>query len=209
MTTKSFLKKKAIHASEQRREDVVEDRKNWVNEQPSMDPQKLVFLDECGVNTDMTRLYGRAVGKKRVHDHAPLKTPKKTTIVSSVRLDGSTAYKYFQGSLNGDIFMNYIKETLVPTLHVGDIVIMDNLPCHKVKGVAEAIADAGAVLLPLPPYSPDFNPTEMMWSKIKSLLRKWKPRDIQSLHSLISKAFSAVSISDIAGWFSACGYSLS
>lgn len=187
----------------------MEDRKNWVNEQPSMDPQKLVFLDECGVNTDMTRLYGRAVGKKRVHDHAPLKTPKKTTIVSSVRLDGSTAYKYFQGSLNGDIFMNYIKETLVPTLHVGDIVIMDNLPCHKVKGVAEAIADAGAVLLPLPPYSPDFNPTEMMWSKIKSLLRKWKPRDIQSLHSLISKAFSAVSISDIAGWFSACGYSLS
>lgn len=209
MTTKSFLKKKTIHASEQRREDVVEDRKNWVHEQPSMDTQKLVFLDECGVNTDMTRLYGRAVGKKRVHDHAPLKTPKKTTIVSSVRLDGSTAYKYFQGSLNGDIFLNYIKETLVPTLHKGDIVIMDNLPCHKVKGVTEAIVDAGAILLPLPPYSPDFNPIEMMWSKIKSLLRKWKPRDIQSLHSLISKAFTAISIDDIAGWFSACGYSLS
>lgn len=134
MTTKSFLKKKTIHASEQKRENVVEDRKNWFNEQPSMDTQKLVFPDECGVNTDMTRLYGRAVGKKRVHDHVPLKTPKKTTIVSSVRLDSSTAYKYFQGSLNGDIFLNYIQETLVPTLHKGDIVIMDNLSCHKVKG---------------------------------------------------------------------------
>lgn len=129
--------------------------------------------------------------------------------MSSVRLDGSTAYMYFQGSLNGDIFLNYIQETLMPTLHKGDIVIMDNLPCHKVKGVEEAIADAGAVLLPLPPYSPDFNSIEMMWSKIKSLLRRWKPRDIQFLHSLISKAFSSVSIDDIAGCFSACGCSLS
>lgn len=170
---------------------------------------KLVFLDESGVNIDMVRRYGRAKNKERVHDYAPKKTPKKTTLVSSVRLDGTLAYEFFQGSLNGQNFLNYIQNTLVPTLKKGDIVVMDNLSCHKVKGIKEAIESVGASVLYLPPYSPDLNPIEMMWSKIKSLLRKWRSDTVEMLHSVIPDAFSEISLSDISGWFSASGYFLS
>jgi len=207
-----FLKKKQVHASEQKREDVAEAREVWKEKQkqPKEFPaDKLVFLDESGVNIDMVRRYGRAKNKKRVHDYAPRNTPKKTTLVSSVRLDGTQAYEFFQGSLNGENFLSYIKNTLVPTLRKGDIVVMDNLSCHKVKGVREAIEKAGASVLYLPPYSPDFNPIEMMWSKMKALLRKWKTDTLDLLHAAIPAAFSAVSTSDISGWFSASGYSLS
>lgn len=195
-----------VHASEQQRDDVKAQRECWVEHQPNMDSEKLVFIDESGVNTDMTRRYGRAVGKARVHDHAPLNTPKGTTIVSSVRLDGTTAYENFQGSLTGEKFLNYVQNTLAPTLRKGDVVVMDNLRCHKVKGVKEAVEAVGATIIYLPPYSPDFNPIEMMWSKIKSLLRKWKARTLSELHSLIPDAFSQISTGDISGWFAACNY---
>ena len=167
---------------------------------------KLVFLDESGVNIDMVRRYGRAKNKNRVNDYAPVNTPKKTTLVSSVRLDGTQAYEFFQGSLNGKNFLSYVKNTLIPTLKKGDIVVMDNLSCHKVKGVKEAIEEAGASVLYLPPYSPDFNPIEMMWSKMKTLLRNWKTDTPELLHSVIPDAFSSVSVSDISGWFTASGY---
>ena len=157
----------------------------------------------------MIRRYARARGKLRVHDYAPKGTPKKTTLVSSVRLDGTLAYRYFQGSLNGDNFLEYVKEVLVPTLRKGDIVVMDNLSCHKVKGVKEAIEAAGASVRYLPPYSPDLNPIEMMWSKIKALLRKWRKTTVSELHAVIPDAFNAVSKVDILGWFGASGYSCS
>lgn len=158
------------------------------------------------MNIDMIRRYGRARKKQRVHDYAPKGTPKKTTLVSSVRLDGTLAYKYFQGSLNGENFLEYVKEVLVPTLRKGDIVIMDNLSCHKVKGVKEAIEDVGASIRYLPPYSPDLNPIEMMWSKMKSLLRKWRKTTVPKLHTVIPDAFKAVLKTDIRGWFTASGY---
>ena len=167
---------------------------------------KLVFLDESGVNVNMTRFYGRAKGKKRVYDYVPAKRIKRTTLLSSVRLDGTIVKKIFQGALNGKIFLDYIKNILVPTLHEGDVVVMDNLSCHKVKGVKEAIESVKASVLYLPPYSPDFNPIEMMWSKIKSLLRKWKARTSDMLTFFIHKAFSSVTIKNIRHWFSECGY---
>ena len=167
---------------------------------------KLVFLDESGVNVNMTRFYGRAKGKKRVYDYVPAKRIKRTTLLSSVRLDGTIVKKIFQGALNGKIFLDYIKNILVPTLHEGDVVVMDNLSCHKVKGVKEAIESVKASVLYLPPYSPDFNPIEMMWSKIKSLLRKWKARTSDVLDSFILKAFSSVTTENIHNWFSECGY---
>ena len=204
-----FLKKKQVHASEQKREDVAQARKEWKEKQENhveLPVDKLVFLDESGVNIDMVRRYGRAKNKNRVNDYAPVNTPKKTTLVSSVRLDGTQAYEFFQGSLNGKNFLSYVKNTLIPTLKKGDIVVMDNLSCHKVKGVKEAIEEAGASVLYLPPYSPDFNPIEMMWSKIKALLRNWKTDTPELLHSVIPDAFSSVSISDISGWFTASGY---
>ena len=140
-----FLKKKQVHASEQKREDVAQARKEWKEKQENhveLPVDKLVFLDESGVNIDMVRRYGRAKNKNRVNDYAPVNTPKKTTLVSSVRLDGTQAYEFFQGSLNGKNFLSYVKNTLIPTLKKGDIVVMDNLSCHKVKGVKEAIEEA-------------------------------------------------------------------
>ena len=204
-----FLKKKQVHASEQKREDVAQASKEWKEKQENhveLPVDKLVFLDESGVNIDMVRRYGRAKNKNRVNDYAPVNTPKKTTLVSSVRLDGTQAYEFFQGSLNGKNFLSYVKNTLIPTLKKGDIVVMDNLSCHKVKGVKEAIEEAGASVLYLPPYSPDFNPIEMMWSKMKTLLRNWKTDTPELLHSVIPDAFSSVSVSDISGWFTASGY---
>ena len=174
-----------------------------------MTAKRLVFLDESSVNINMTRHYGRGKGKERVYDNVPLNTPKNTTLLSSVRLNGSLAYSFFQGSVNGEKFLDYIKNTLVPTLQKGDIVIMDNLSCHKIKGVKEAIENVEAVVVYLPAYSPDFNPIEMMWSKIKSLLRKWKARSINLLDKAIKEAFQLITSDDISGWFSKAGYSIS
>ena len=143
-----------------------EKREQWKEFAAEHERDKLVFLDESGINTDMTRRYGRAVGKARVIDHVPCNTPKNTTIVSSMRLDGACAYDVIDGSMNGEKFLDYAQNVLVPTLRPGDIVVMDNLRAHKVSGVEEAIASAGASTVYLPPYSPDLNPIEKMWSKV-------------------------------------------
>lgn len=198
-----------VHASERDRVDVKAKRVVWNAMQSTMDAASLVFLDESGVNTNLTRQYGRSKGKERVMDSAPLNTPKTTTILSSVRADGTTIRKFFSGALNGEIFLKYIQEDLVPSLHPGDFVIMDNLRSHKVEGVKEAIESAGAFVLYLPPYSPDFNPIEMMWSKIKAILRKLKARTVEALLAALPYAFHAVSTDDIQGWFIAAGYSQS
>jgi transposase len=198
-----------VHASERDRADVKTKRVVWNAMQDTMDAASLVFLDESGVNTNLTRRYGRSKGKDRVMDSAPLNTPKTTTILSSVRADGTTIRKFFSGALNGGIFLRYIQEDLTPSLHPGDFVIMDNLRCHKVDGVKEAIESAGAFVLYLPPYSPDFNPIEMMWSKIKAILRKLKARTVEALLAALPYAFHAVSTDDIQGWFTAAGYSQS
>jgi transposase len=198
-----------VHASERDRADVKAKRTVWSSMQRTMHAASLVFLDESGVNTNLTRRYGRAKGKARVKDSTPLNTPKATTIVSSVRLEGTTIPEFLSGAMNGSMFLDYIQLELVPALHAGDLVIMDNLRCHKVRGVKEAIQQAGAQLLYLPPYSPDFNPIEMMWSKLKAILRKVKARTVDSLLTALPKAFQAVSVSDITGWFRESGYALS
>ena len=159
---------KAVYCAQSQRKYLKAKRTVWSKMQCTMHATPLVFLDESGVNTNLTRRYGQAKGKARVKDSASLNTPKATTIVSSVRLDGTTVPKLLSGAMNGSMFLDYIQHELVPSLHAGDLVIMDNLRCHKVKGVKEAIRQNGAQLLYLPPYSPDFNPIEMMWSKLKS-----------------------------------------
>ncbi len=175
-------------------------RKLWKEQQPEIDASRFVFLDESGVNTDMTRRYARAKNGQRANDHTPLNTGKTTTIVSSVRADGTTVPMFLSGSLNGETFKNYIEQYLAPTLHEGDIVVMDNLSCHKVKGIKQAIDKAGAHILYLPPYSPDLNPIEQMWSKIKALLRTVKARSIDALLKALPVAFDAITVQDILGW---------
>ena len=181
-------------------------RKCWVATLAQIDANRLVFLDESGINTDMTRRYGRSKGKRRVVDSAPLNTPKTTTLLSCIRLDGTTVPMVFQGALNKERFLEYLRDYLVPKLRAGDIVVMDNLGSHKVTGVADLIRSAGAEPMYLPPYSPDYNPIEKMWSKLKAYFRKLKLRSVELLCAAVPDAFALVTHSDSFGWFSAAGY---
>ena len=196
-----------VYASEQKRKDIKARREEWQEQQKTMDQNRLVFLDESGVNLNMTRRYGRAIGKARVYDYVPLNTPRNTTLLSSIRIeDAAMVHKEISGALNGVIFLEYIRNDLAPTLRQGDIVIMDNLRVHKVAGVRQAIEEKGATVLYLPPYSPDLNPIEMLWSKIKAFLREQKARDAAILLDKIQEAYDKVSLQDILGWFAAAGY---
>lgn len=156
----------------------------------------------------MTRLYGRACKYERVIEAVPDARFHRTTVLSSVRLDGTTIPFVFEGALNGDIFRVYVTQLLAPSLKPGDIVVMDNLSSHKVSGIVEAIEVMGASVMFLPPYSPDLNPIELMWSKLKAILRKLKVRAQELLDDAIAFAFNTVSLSDISAWFMHDGYAL-
>jgi len=173
-----------------------------------MDINKLVFLDESGINTGMTRLYGRNSSNERVVDYTPDVRFERTSILSSVRANGDLVPLVFEGALNGELFKAYVSQFLAPTLHEGDIVIMDNLTSHKVDGIADIIAAVGASIVYLPPYSPDYNPIEMMWSKIKSYLRKAKARTNELLETAIVEALDRVTVTDILAWFAKDGYGI-
>jgi transposase len=188
------------------REDVVLKREVWQERQKTLDKNKLIFVDESSINCGMTRLYGRALTKNRVNEYVPDVRFERTSIVSSIRLNGDTVPLIFKGTLNGELFGAYIKQCLAPTLSEGDIVIMDNCSSHKVKDILQPIFDMNATVLFLPPYSPDFNPIEMSWSKMKSILRKSKPRTYDELLSALQIALSCFSLDDIANWFSHDGY---
>ena len=198
--------KKTVYASEQNREDVKQKRKEWKEFQRTVDPAKLIFLDESGINTGMTRLYGRATKNQRVMDDIPDVRFVRTTILSSVRMDGTIVPIIFEDALNGELFKEYIRMFLVPTLKPGDIVVMDNLSSHKVCGIAEMIEAVGAQIRFLPPYSPDLNPIELMWSKMKAILRMLKVRTGNLLGDAIVTALDSVSVSDITNWFAHDGY---
>lgn len=185
--------------------DVAAAREAWSEMITHCEADKLVFLDESGVNTDLSRRYGRAIGGGRSVDRTPLHTPANTTIVSSVRLSGETAYTIYSGGTTREKFLDYLRNTLIPTLHEGDIVIMDNMRTHHVKEVQTLLQEAGIKLLYLPAYSPDLNPIENMWSKIKAILRKLKIRSLSMLPHGIAQAFSLIRSSDCAGWFFAAG----
>ena len=142
--------------------DVMEKRQNWTEIISGYSPEKLVFLDESGVNTNMTRIYGRAIGGARAVDKAPLNTPANTTILSSVRLNGKISYATYSGRTTGEKFVNYLSNTLLLTLNKGDVIVMDNMRSHHVQAVKEVIEKAEMELIYLPPYSPDYNPIEKM-----------------------------------------------
>ena len=181
-------------------------REQWSGFAQTTQASRLVFLDESGVN--MVRRYGRGKGGRREVDHAPLNTPKSTTILSSIPLDGTMAFTTFQGGTTADKFLNYLKEVLIPTLRPGDIVVMDNLRTHHVQAVGELLRNAGAEALYLPAYSPDLNPIEKLWSKVKAILRKFRVRSPDALDAAIRFAFRCVSAHDCLGWFHYAGYCL-
>jgi transposase len=156
----------------------------------------------------MTRLRGRALRGQRLLAKAPHGHWRTTTMISSVRLDGTTACMTIEGATDTAVFQAYVREVLGPSLRTGDIVIMDNLSPHKNEATLALIATAGASVRFLPAYSPDLNPIEMMWSKIKTLLRTAEARTAEELLSAIAHALQRVSAHDAAGWFAACGYSI-
>ncbi len=154
----------------------------------------------------MTRRYGRATRGERVHEGTPAGHWRTLTVLGAIRQSGWVATMTIEAATDGDIFQAYLEQVLCPELQPGDIVVMDNLSAHKVSGVRELIENAGAELLYLPPYSPDFNPIEMCWAKFKQLLRTAKARSLDTLENSVADALTAITPQDIQGCFSHCGY---
>ena len=182
-----------------------EKRAEWREVVKELPKEHLVFLDESGVNTNLVRRYGRSVGKTRVVDNAPFSTPRNTTVLSAIRQDGPFACMTFEGGTTKERFREYLETVLLPSIHEGDYVIMDNLRTHHCNFVGKLIQEKGAIPLYLPPYSPDLNPIEKMWSKLKSILRKWRIRVKDKLIPAIQLALNSVTPSDCQGWFSCSG----
>jgi transposase len=181
-------------------------RDEWVATQPALDPAKLVFLDETGASTAMTRSHGRCPRGERLVMDVPHGHWKTTTFVVALTLGGLAAPTVVDGAMTGDLFVAYVAQQLAPTLKAGDVVVMDNLSSHHRAGVRAAIEAAGAELRYLPPYSPDLNPIEKAFSKLKSLLRKAAKRTITELESYLGEALDAFSPEECANYFRSCGY---
>ncbi len=191
---------------ERDRPDILKRREAWFEDQLELDPSKLVFIDETGAATNMARRRGRAQKGERLRAGIPQGHWKTTTFVAGLRLTGMTAPMVLDGPMNGAAFLAYVQQVLVPELKPGDIVIMDNLSAHKGCQVQDAIEAAGARLLYLPPYSPDFNPIENAFAKLKALLRKAGERSVEGLWHLIGKLIDAFSPKECANYFAAAGY---
>jgi transposase len=198
--------KKTLHADEQERADVQAARRAWSEAQPGMDLEKLVFIDETWISTSMTRHYGRAPRGQRCIASAPHGHWETTTFVAGLRHQQLTAPLVADGPMDGEMFLAYVRQFLCPTLRPGDIVILDNLSSHKVTGVKQAIAAAGATLIYLPPYSPDLNPIEKLFAKLKALLRKAAKRSVDALWNEIGELLNTLSSTECANYFASSGY---
>jgi len=187
---------------------VAEKRAHWPEQLAGVDPARLVFVDESGANTQMTRWRGRALSGQRLVACVPHRHYQTSTLISAVCLKGPRAPWLFDGAMDGEMFLAWVRQGLVPALQKGDWVILDNLATHKVQGVREAIETAGARLLYLPPYSPDFNPIENMWSKIKQILRSVAPRTQVEMLEAAKLAFNAITSADCLGFFLNAQYAI-
>ena len=170
------------------------------------DYSRVLFLDETGAMTNLVRTYGRSAQGERCIGAAPAGHWKTMTAVAAIRLEGLTASATLPHAMDGELFLVYVEQALLPALNAGDVVVMDNLPGHRLTKVRQLIESTGARLLYLPPYSPDFNPIEMIWSKVKRLLRTAAARTVDALHTAFGSAMDAVTRADILGCFRHCGY---
>jgi transposase len=198
------LKRKTPHATERDTPEVQEGRREFGEEVEPIEPKRLVFVDETGVTTAMTPAYGRAPAGERVEASAPASW-ESVTVIAAMGLGGVRAPMAFEGAVNAPTFLAYVEQVLVPALHGGDVVIFDNLASHLSPEVFEAIERAGASVLPLPPYSPDFNPIEEMFSKLKEFLRRVGARAKEHLYEAIGDGLREVTPQDILGWFRHAG----
>jgi transposase len=195
-----------ICAAEQRRPDVEQAREQWAKYIPQLGIERLVFIDETCATTNMTRRYGRCAVGERLVDHVPHGHWQVTTFVAALRHDGLEAPMVVDGAVNGAVFLAYVEQVLVKDLREGDVVIMDNLSSHKVAGVREAIEAAKAQLVYLPAYSPDYNPIEMAFSKIKALLRAEELRSVNAVEEFFGRVHEEFEPDECRAYVRHCGY---
>jgi transposase len=181
-------------------------RRRWIREQGTLDTTRLVFIDETAANTKMVRLSGRCLRGDRLVGHVPYGHWKTITFVAGLRRNGMTAPCVLDGSMTGKTFLAYVEQCLVPTLKRNDIVVIDNLPAHKVPGVREAIEARGATLRYLPQYSPDLNPIEMPFSKLKACLRRVAERTVPRLYRRIGSFARSLTAQEARNYFRHAGY---
>src|SRR5947209_5267711 len=200
--------KKSLHASERDTPRVQRLRARWRQKRRHLDSRQLIFVDESGLNLALTRLYARAPRGVRAVGSVPQNYGQNLTVLAALDRNGMRAALLLAGATDGDVFRVFVEHVLAPKLHRGDIVVLDNLGAHKAAGVAEAIAAAGAQLRYLPPYSPDYNPIELAWSKIKGQLRTAGARTRQKLNRLLRVALQQITRQEAQAWFRHDGYSL-
>jgi transposase len=197
-------KQKSLHASQRDRPDVQEKRRSFRRKVRQIEPKALVFLDETGITTAMTPAYARAPRGERAVDSAPASWDT-VTVIAALGLGGVRAPLAFPGATDTTAFQTYVEQVLVPELHEGEVVVFDNLKPHLSAQVATAIENAGARVLPLPPYSPDYTPMEEMISKVKQALRRAKARSRTELYDALGEVLRQVTSQDILGWFQHAG----
>jgi len=200
------FEKKSLHAAERDTEANQKRRAEFLEKIYSTPLDKLIFLDESGVTTSMTRLYARCLGGRRIHEATPGSHWKIMTILGAISTRGMIATMTIEEATDTEIFLAYLDHVLCPQLRLGDVVVMDNLSSHKVKGVRERIEAAGAELLYLPPYSPDLNPIEKAWSKLRLLLRSAKARTKDVLDQAITDLLPQITHDNARAWFRCSGY---
>ena len=193
--------KKSLHAVERDTEANRERRREFLETIQAISPERLIYLDESGVTTSMTRLYGRCLGGRRIHEATPGGHWKILTILSAMSVRGLIATMTIEEPTDSDIFLAYVEQVLCPALGPGDVVVRDNLSSHKVQGVRERIESQGASVLYLPPYSPDLNPIEKAWAKLKQLLRSAKARTKEALDQAIAELLPTITEQEAQAWF--------
>lgn len=181
-------------------------RSKWWTQAAAFIVARLKFIDESGSNLALTRLFGRAAPGVRVAEGVPQNYGENVTMLAAMSMDGVSAPMTVNGAVDGDVFLAYVRQVLAPTLSEGDIVVMDNLGAHRTSGIAQAIEACGARLEYLPPYSPDYNPIEQCWSKVKTSLRKAKARTREALEAALKEALLRITQADARAWFAHCGY---
>jgi transposase len=200
------VQKKSAHAAEQQRPDVLKRRLAWFAGQPDLDPSKLVFIDETGASTNLARKGGRCRRGRRLRAAIPHGHYKTVTLVAGLRLRGREAQKVFDRPIDAVLFEEWVETCLAPTLSAGDVVVMDNLPAHKGPRVEELIKAAGAELRYLPPYSPDMNPIEKAFSKLKAHSRKIAERSVAGLIRALQACADIFLPAECQNYFATCGY---
>ena len=199
-------KKKSVHATERDTKRVIALRAAFLEAIQAEDFTCFKFVDETSTNLTYCRRYARAEGGQRAHQAAPLHSGPNVTLVAALTPQGLQAAMTVSGAVTGQVFAAYLAQVLGPTLVPGDVVVLDNLPAHKVAGLAELVEARGAKLLYLPPYSPDFNPIELAFSKLKTWLRTAQARTREALEAVIQTATEWVTERDAQNWFDHCGY---